>query len=178
MAQLQVFALVFVAGLTMAAAAPTKDDHSIQKRQTTVNDEIARIFDGSPVSLVTVVGVLLVLLLIDVVLTYLFATVFSGRSRRDYSLPRVGEYISDMYNSIDVVDMALNYMAVEEEECKFKAVCMAEQAAVSNPIARLAINTINSNLSGLTKYSRAVEAGLRGEDCQLLYDKCVNHLQY
>jgi len=163
--------------LGLSAAAPTKENHSIEKRQTSIND-IGRIFDGSPVSLGTVAGVVLLLLIIDVVLTFFFATVFSGRSRQDYSLPRVGEYLGDMYNSIDVVDMALTYMAVEEEECKFKAICMAEQAAINNPIARLAINTLNSRLSGLAKYSRAVEAGLGGEDCQLLYDQCPTNVQF
>jgi len=156
----------------VAAAAP--QDHSIQKRQTTVTDlsSIARIFDPSTVSLTTVGGIILVLLALDVAFTLVFATVFSGRSRQDYTFPFAGEFLGNFVNSIDVVEAAMTYSAIEEEACRFKAVCRAEYAAAKNPIARLAINTINSNLNGLSKYGAAVAAGLNGEDCDLLYSAC------
>jgi hypothetical protein len=41
-----------------------------------------------------------------------------------------------------MVDSALSLMSVEEESCRQKAVCHAERAAVKNPFAKLAINTI------------------------------------
>jgi len=47
-----------------------------------------------------------------------------------------------------------------------------ESMAANNPIAMLAITTVNSNLRGLEKYSEAVEAGLARQDCALLYDQC------
>jgi len=63
-------------------------------------------------------------------------------------------------------------MDVEDEICRMKTVCEMESYAANNPIARLAINTVNSNLRGLEKYSEAVQAGLDRQDCALLYDQC------
>ena len=80
------------------------------KHEPEIADDIGRIFDGSPVSLGTVAGVVLLLLIIDVVLTFFFATVFSGRSRQDYSLPRVGEYLGDMYNRYSVYNKCRMYL--------------------------------------------------------------------
>ena len=60
----------------------------------------------------------------------------------DNNSPELYHIFLSLLFRIDIVDMALTYMAVEEEECKFKAICMAEQAAINNPIARLAINTL------------------------------------
>jgi len=74
--------------------------------------------------------------------------------------------------SIDIVEAGLNFAGVEEESCRLRTVCEVEQAAVNNPFARFAINTINSNLSGLSKYQAAVDAGLSGQDCSLLYSQC------
>jgi len=70
------------------------------------------------------------------------------------------------------VDTTFNYMDIESDMCRLKTVCEMESYAANNPIARLAINTVNSNLRGLEKYSEAVEAGLSGQDCSLLYDQC------
>merc|ERR1711990_490093 len=75
-------------------------------------------------------------------------------------------------NSIDLLDMAFNYMDIEDETCRMKTICQAENYAVNHPVARLAINTLNSSLRGLEKYQDAVSAGQRGEDCRLLYDQC------
>merc|ERR1719422_1673275 len=157
--------LLCLIAVAVVAGAPSQD-HSIQKRQTTVSADTGRLL--SDISLTTVGAVLLVLLPLDVFGTLALATVFSGRSRQDYRLPVVGDLFERAYNSIDVVESALDYMSVEEEACRFKAVCLAERAAANNPLASLAINTINSKLSGLSRYAAAVEAGLNGEDCHLL----------
>merc|ERR1712210_227837 len=69
-----------------------------------------------------------------------------------------------IYNSIDLVEAGLNFAGVEEQACRLRTICEVEQAA--------AINTINSNLSGLSKYQQAVDAGLAGQDCSLLYSQC------
>merc|ERR1712223_1195555 len=74
--------------------------------------------------------------------------------------------------SLDIVDMAFNYMDIEDETCRMKTICQAENYAVNHPVARLAINTINSSFRGLAKYQHAVNAGQNGEDCELLYDQC------
>jgi len=74
--------------------------------------------------------------------------------------------------SIDIVEAGLNFAGVEEQACRLRTICEVEQAAANNPFARLAINTINSNLSGLSKYQSAVDAGLAGQDCSLLYSQC------
>ena len=44
--------------------------------------------------------------------------------------------------SIDLVDMAFNYMDIEDETCRMKTICQAENYAVQHPVARLAINTL------------------------------------
>jgi len=79
---------------------------------------------------------------------------------------------SRVLNSIDLLDMAFNYMEIEDETCRMKTICQAENYAVNHPVARLAINTLNSSLRGLEKYQHAVVAGQNGEDCSLLYDQC------
>jgi len=93
---------------------------------------------------------------------------YQGRSLQDTFLPRMGSLL----NSIDLLDMAFNYMDIEDETCRMKTICQAENYAVNHPVARLAINTLNSSLRGLEKYQDAVSAGQNGEDCSLLYDQC------
>ena len=44
--------------------------------------------------------------------------------------------------SIDLLDMAFNYMDIEDETCRMKTICQAENYAVNHPVARLAINTL------------------------------------
>merc|ERR1712241_817858 len=75
-------------------------------------------------------------------------------------------------SSIDLVDTAFNYMDIEEESCRLKTVCEMEAYAVAHPLAKLAINTINSNLRGLDRYQDAIDAGMNGQDCAFLYDQC------
>jgi len=93
---------------------------------------------------------------------------YQGRSLQDTFLPRMGSLLT----SIDLLDMAFNYMDIEDETCRMKTICQAENYAVNHPVARLAINTLNSSLRGLEKYQHAVVAGQNGEDCSLLYDQC------
>merc|ERR1712217_18275 len=164
--------------LSLVAGSPA-GQHSLEKRQTTVTfpsltDEfLPRTLDG--VSLTTVAMVVLVLIVLDVVGTLILATAVSGRSRSSTFFP--GDWdlsgaAGRIYNSIDIVEAGLNFAGVEEESCRLRTVCEIEQAAVNNPFARFAINTINSNLSGLSKYQAAVDAGLSGQDCSLLYSQC------
>merc|ERR1711962_881008 len=84
---------------------------------------------------------------------------------------------SFIMSSIDWVEAGLSLAGVKDESCRMKTVCEWEQAAYSNSILRLGIHTINSGLPGLDKYSGAVNAGLRGEDCNLLYSQCQNNTQ-
>jgi len=203
----------------VAAAAP--QDHSIQKRQTTVTftskyEDIREVFVNVVVAFAFAsVAVLVVLPLLGYKIDIVVAAAedllganaaattgeaATGYLPADYSAPEGGyaapeggyaapdgyanegyarslqtsllNLSSRVYNSIDVVEAAMTYSAIEEEACRFKAVCRAEYAAAKNPIARLAINTINSNLNGLSKYGAAVAAGLNGEDCDLLYSAC------
>jgi len=162
----------------MSLAAP--QSHSIEKRQTTVSDllprlnSVSRTLDG--ISLTTVGAIVLGLILLDLVGTVIFAAAFSGRSRQgyfsDWELPNFGGLVSNVYNSIDIVDTTFNYMDIDSDICRLKTICEMESYAANNPIARLAINTVNSNLKGLEKYSEAVEAGLARQDCALVYDQC------
>lgn len=46
----------------------------------------------------TVGGIILVLLALDVAFTLVFATVFSGRSRQDYTFPFAGEFLGNFVN--------------------------------------------------------------------------------
>merc|ERR1711997_888094 len=92
-----------------------------------------------------------------------------GRSLQESFLTK---RMGSLLTSIDLVDMAFNYMDIEDETCRMKAICQAENYAVNHPVGRLAINTLNSSLRGLEKYQHAVVAGQNGEDCSLLYDQC------
>jgi len=172
--------LVCLAPLTIRAAPMVETEqaehHSVQKRQTTVSsffptfNSVSRTLDG--ISWGTVALVVLVLLALDVIGTLALGTLFAGRSSSSLGSWELGGWVSRTLNSIDLVDTSLNYMEVEGEDCRRKAICELEYAAVSNPIARLGINTLNSNLWGLEKYSDAVEAGLSGQDCAFLYSEC------
>jgi len=137
-------------------------------------NSVSRTIDG--ISLTTVGAIILGLILLDLVGTVIFAAAFSGRSRQgyfsDWELPNFGGLVSNVYNSIDIVDTTFNYMDIDSDHCRLRTVCEMESYAANNPIARLAINTVNSNLRGLEKYSEAVEAGLARQDCALLYDQC------
>jgi len=94
---------------------------------------------------------------------------YTARSLQGSSWPSIG---SRILASIDIVDTTFNYMDIDSDHCRLRTVCEMESYAANNPIARLAINTVNSNLRGLEKYSEAVEAGLARQDCALLYDQC------
>merc|ERR1711981_251917 len=168
-----------VASLTQA--------HSVEKRQTTVSDLLPRI---APAVSRTIAGITLtdVLLIVfgfiafDIILTLVlvfFSTAAGKRSSQNglfsWGIPSFSGFysnVSEMYNSIDIVDMAFNYMDIEDQTCRMKTVCPAESYAVKHPVAKLAINTINSSFKGLEKYQHAIIAGQNGEDCNLLYDQC------
>jgi len=174
-------ALVVV--LTVASLV---EAHSLQKRETTVSasfpfsEVTARTVAG--IDLTTVLGVVLAFILLDIIGTALLVIFSAGAGKRssqsglfNWGLPDFsGVYssVSQMYNSIDLLDMAFNYMDIEDETCRMKTICQAENYAVNHPVARLAINTLNSSLRGLEKYQDAVSAGQNGEDCSLLYDQC------
>merc|ERR1712060_11188 len=149
--------------------------HSLQKRETTVSN-----FSPHSATARTVAGIDLTAVL-DIVFTLLLVggSVAGKRSSQtglfNWGLPdfsNVYSSVSQMYNSIDLVDMAFNYMDIEDETCRMKTICQAENYAVNHPVGRLAINTLNSSLRGLEKYQHAVVAGQNGEDCSLLYDQC------
>merc|ERR1712037_824592 len=160
--------------LSLLASSPA-GQHSLEKRQTTVtfptlHEALPRTLDG--VSLTTVGLVVLALIVLDVVGTIVLANLVTGRSSTisgDWDLRGAAGRI---YNSIDLVEAGLDFAGVEEQACRLRTICEVEQAAANNPFARLAINTINSNLSGLSKYQEAVNAGLGGQDCSLLYSQC------
>jgi len=79
---------------------------------------------------------------------------------------------SSILSSIDLVDTAFNYMDIEDETCRLKTICEVESYAINHPLAKLAINTINKSLSGLERYQDAIDAGMNGQDCALIYDQC------
>merc|ERR1712172_412724 len=83
------------------------------------------------------------------------------------------------YSHLDIVETGFRYMDIEDESCRLKTICELESYAVSHPLASLAINTINSNLRGLDRYQTAIQAGINGEDCALIYDQCrVSYVGY
>ena len=162
--------------LTSLVAGSPVGQHSLEKRQITVKfpsrtDEfLPRTLDG--VSLTTVAMVVLMLIVLDVANTHTLVTTVSGRPRPNTFFP--GDWdlsgaAGRIYSIFDIVEARLNFAGVEEQSCKLGTTCEVEQAVVNNPFARLAINTINSNLSDLSKYQAAVDAGLSEQDCSLLY---------
>jgi len=165
--------LILVLATPGLSSSDTESQHSIQKRQTTVRsflpsfNSISRTIGG--ISLETVLLLALAFIIADVLFT-VTAVAVTGRSNESLSF---GRWLREsFFNSIDLVDTGLNWMEIEGESCRQRAICEAEYAASQNTIARLAINTINSNLRGLDKYSEAVDAGLNGADCALLYSEC------
>merc|ERR1712193_507714 len=173
MFSLEALALV----LTVASLG---EAHSLKKRETTVSDFIARQAPQlsrtiTGIDLSTVLVIVFAFILLDILGTALLVLLSGGAGKRSnqgglfsWSLPSFsGLYnnVSEMYNSIDLVD-------IEDETCRMKTICQAENYAVNHPVARLAINTINSSFRGLEKYQHAVTAGQNGEDCRLLYDQC------
>merc|ERR1711992_277668 len=87
--------------------------------------------------------------------------------------------VRNIHNGLDIVETGFRYMDIEDESCRLKTICELESYAVSHPLASLAINTINSNLRGLDRYQTAIQAGINGEDCALIYDQCrVSYVGY
>merc|ERR1712014_203364 len=185
LSQVNMFSLKSLALLLMVSSLAQA--HSLEKRETTVSDLIARQAPqvSRTVAGITLTDVLLIVagfIVLDVFFTLLLVAFSSSAGKRSsqdglfsWGLPSFsGLYnnVSQMYNSIDLLDMAFNYMDIEDETCRMKTICQAESYAVQHPVARLAINTLNSSLRGLEKYQHAVVAGKNGEDCSLLYDQC------
>jgi len=109
-------------------------------------------------------------------LNFLFGIPLPPTGRRSY---KDIFWLRNMYNSLDIVETGFRYMDIEDESCRLKTICELESYAVSHPLASLAINTINSNLRGLDRYQTAIQAGINGEDCALIYDQCrVSYVGY
>lgn len=124
------------------------------------------------------VGILaLILLVIDLAISGGLQLSVGGRSY-DAVRSNVEDFAMEFYNSIDGVELAMDLMQIEERECRFRAICKAEQKVASHPLARLAIGNINSSIEGLDKYAEAIAAGLNGEDCDLKYDQCSQYMAY
>merc|ERR1711997_144129 len=137
--------------------------HSPQKRETTVSNFSPRSATARTVAgidLTAVLGIVFAFILLDILFTLLLVggSVAGKRSSQtglfNWGLPdfsNVYSSVSQMYNSIDLVDMAFNYMDIEDETCRMKTICQAENYAVNHPVGRLAINTLNSSLRGMEK---------------------------
>jgi len=180
--------LILVASLALVSVAAA---HSVEKRQTTVNSLLSffteRFFTRAAsrtvagITLESVAGVVLILILLDLIFTFLLVGGGAAIGKRSYEdnswsswlgLSRMSGVMRTMYNSLDIVETSFNYMEIEDESCRMKTICELEAYAVSHPLASLAINTINSSLRGLERYQTAIEAGMAEADCALLYDQC------
>jgi len=186
--------LVLVASLALVSVVAA---HSVEKRQTTVNSVISPLlhqFEGAVsrtlpgIDLGTVFTVVLILIALDFVGTIFLAMTVGVAGKRSYEddswsswlgLSSMTGVMRNMYNSLDIVETGFRYMDIEDESCRLKTICELESYAVSHPLASLAINTINSNLRGLERYQTAIQAGVNGEDCALIYDQCrVSYVGY
>merc|ERR1712037_352754 len=140
------------------------------------------------IDLGTVFTVVLILIALDFVGTIFLAMTVGVAGKRSYEddswsswlgLSSMTGVMRNMYNSLDIVETGFRYMDIEDESCRLKTICELESYAVSHPLASLAINTINSNLRGLERYQTAIQAGINGEDCALIYDQCrVSYVGY
>jgi len=143
--------LVLVASLALVSVVAA---HSVEKRQTTVS--------------------FLIIYLLAV-----FGITIPGAGKRSYEDITWLPGVRNMFYSLDIVETGFRYMDIEDESCRLKTICELESYAVSHPLASLAINTINSNLRGLDRYQTAIQAGINGEDCALIYDQCrVSYVGY
>jgi len=188
--------LVLVTSLALVSVVAA---HSVEKRQTTVNANplsflaerfyqraASRTIAG--VTLEAVAGIVLMLIALDLIFTFLLVggTAIGKRSYEEdnswsswLGLSSMTGVMRNMYNSLDIVETGFRYMDIEDESCRLKTICELESYAVSHPLASLAINTINSSLRGLERYQTAIQAGINGEDCALIYDQCrVSYVGY
>jgi len=150
--------------LALLALISTAQAHSLEKRQTTVN-----LGDSNELYMLVLTAAIVTLVALAATSAFplLLPTVQSISARHSHM-----GLLSNAVSSIDLVDTAFNYMDIEEESCRLKTVCEMEAYAVAHPLAKLAINTINSNLRGLDRYQDAIDAGMNGQDCAFLYDQC------
>jgi len=122
------------------------------------------------------------IILIGFLIIYLlavFGITIPGAGKRSYEDITWLPGVRNMFYSLDIVETGFRYMDIEDESCRLKTICELESYAVSHPLASLAINTINSNLRGLDRYQTAIQAGINGEDCALIYDQCrVSYVGY
>jgi len=134
---------------------------------------------ADPATFLIAVGALfLVILVIDLAISGGLQLSVGGRSY-DEMRNGVEDIALQFYNSVDGVELALDLMQIEARECRFKAICKAEQKITqSHPLARFAIGTFNSKFEGLDKYAEAIEAGINGDDCDLKYDQCSQYMAY
>jgi len=172
--------------LLLAMVVSAQEHHSVQKRQTTVIQDLIPGLNLNGVSrtiaeidLSTVALLVFAFLVIDIVGTIILASVVGAGKRSQsggwfssWGMSDITGYVSNIYNSIDLVDTAFNYMDIEDETCRLKTVCEMENYAVNHPLAKLAINTVNNSLRGLERYQDAIDAGMNGHDCALIYDQC------
>jgi len=177
--------LVLVASLALVSVVAA---HSVEKRQTTVtttNLENGSVQKSDVNSLIEAslfaMGVVLVILLIFSFFQMFLSGLFPSTARRqdEDTVSLLSNFLFTLTNSLDIVETGFRYMDIEDESCRLKTICELESYAVSHPLASLAINTINSNLRGLDRYQTAIQAGINGEDCALIYDQCrVSYVGY
>merc|ERR1711881_150658 len=166
--------LVSLLPLSLASVAPSPTKHEYSSEAKSIKplqlDPMSRTLEG--IDLGTVALVVVGLIVLDVVGTLLLAGAVNGRKRSGSGDWDFSEEATRLYNSIDVVEMGLSLAGARDEACRMKTICQWEQRAASTPGLRLIINTINSNLSGLSSYKSAVSAGLAGQDYSVLYSQC------
>jgi len=178
--------LVLVASLALVSVVAA---HSVEKRQTTVNSVISSLFRGLegavPRTVVEGYGAFFIVLFLIIMPVFVILNVLRDSGiigaigRRSYEDISWLSGVRNMDNSLDIVETGFRYMDIEDESCRLKTICELESYAVSHPLASLAINTINSNLRGLDRYQTAIQAGINGEDCALIYDQCrVSYVGY
>merc|ERR1712241_1063410 len=114
--------------LSLASLA---DAHSAQKRETTVSgsfpfsEATARTVAG--IDLTTVLGVVLAFILLDIIGTALLVILSAGAGKRssqsglfNWGLPDFSGVYSSVSQIIDLLNMAFNYMDIEDETCRMK----------------------------------------------------------
>ncbi|XP_075237817.1 uncharacterized protein LOC142334033 [Lycorma delicatula] len=80
------------------------------------------------------------------------------------------DFISSLAKSLDVMDLSFRIFGIEEEVCKRKFICMADNEALNNPIFDFAIKVLGNNLS---KYREFGSTKPKKQDCNLLYPGCI-----
>lgn len=75
--------------------------------------------------------------------------------------------------NLEAIDRALDFLEIEDEVCRQKAVCEVEQkVAMKNVFLWYTMRAVSGYIPGMDKYQEAALMALEGHSCQDVYPQC------